>query len=129
MLRRTLARRRPARSRLRSPRRTASSRRRSSFPATAARRSTSRTRKCTIRSVEVRNYPRRRGHREGARQGPEGHSWLWWEFKVDNRGPEKLKIKLFVEVLDKAGKIVKSGDRSVTMDAFKSDDVSRLRRG
>ncbi len=80
------------------------------------------SRKCTIRTVTVRNYPDDEDIDKARTSEPKDSSWLWWEFDVDNRGPEKLKLKLFVEVLDKEGKIVKSGDRSVTIDAFESDE-------
>ena len=79
-------------------------------------------RKCTIRSVVVRNFPDEEDIEKARANDPKDTSWLWWEFEVDNRGPEKLKIKFFVEVLDKAGQIVKSGDRSVTIDGFESDE-------
>jgi hypothetical protein len=79
-------------------------------------------RKCTIRSVVVRNYPDGEDIEKARASDPKDSSWLWWEFDVDNRGPEKLRIKLFVEVLDKGGQIVKSGDRSVTIDGFESDE-------
>ncbi len=79
-------------------------------------------RKCTIRTVQVRNYPDAEDIEKARASDPKDTSWLWWEFHVDNRGPEKLKIKLFVEVLDKSGQIVKSADRSVTIDGFESDE-------
>jgi hypothetical protein len=77
--------------------------------------------KCTIRSIVVRNFPDDEDIEKARASDPKDTSWLWWEFEVDNRGPEKLKLKLFVEVLDKAGQIVKSADRSVTIDGFESD--------
>ena len=48
------------------------------------------------------------------------------EFNVENRGDHKCKIRLWVEVLDKSGKVIKSGDRSDTVDAGKTDDDIRL---
>jgi hypothetical protein len=80
------------------------------------------SRKCVIRSVTVRNYPDGEDIEKARASDPKDSSWLWWVFDVDNRGPEKLKIKLFVEVLDETGKIIKSGDRSVTIDGFESDE-------
>jgi len=78
-------------------------------------------RRCTIRNVIVRNFPDEEDIEKARASDPKDTSWLWWEFEVDNRGPEKLKIKLFVEVLDQGGQIVKTGDRSVTIDGFESD--------
>ncbi len=86
--------------------------------------------KCTIRTVQVRNYPDDEDIEKARASDPKDSSWLWWEFHVDNRGPSKLAIKFFVEVLDKTGQIVKSGDRSVTIDGFETDEYrvsTRLR--
>ena len=65
---------------------------------------------------------------EKARQSdPNDHSWVWWEFNVENRGDAKCKIRLWVEVLDKNGKVIKQSDRSDTVDAHKlDDDIRRL---
>jgi hypothetical protein len=82
--------------------------------------------KCTIRSVEVRNYPSEEDIEKARAKDPNDHSWLWWEFRVDNRSPKDCKIRLWVDVLDKSGKVVKDGDRSGSVDAFKSDDSLRL---
>jgi hypothetical protein len=86
--------------------------------------------KCTIRTVQVRNYPDEEDIRKARTKDPKDNSWLWWEFHIDNRAPGKVAVKLFVEVLDKNGRIVKSGDRSSTVDAHETDTVrvsTRLR--
>jgi hypothetical protein len=77
--------------------------------------------KCTIRSLEARNYPSEEDIQKARANDPKDSSWIWWQFEVDNKGPEKWKIKLFVEVLDKEGKVVTSSDRGVTIDGFASD--------
>jgi len=77
--------------------------------------------KCTIRSLEARNYPSDEDIEKARANDPNDHSWIWWQFEVDNKGPQKWKMKLFVEVLDKAGKVVTSSDRSVTIDGFESE--------
>jgi hypothetical protein len=82
--------------------------------------------KCTIRSVEVRNYPNEEDIEKARSKDPNDHSWLWWEFRVDNRGPKDCKVRFWVDVLDKNGKILKSDDRSATMDAGKIDDSIRV---
>ncbi len=82
--------------------------------------------KCTIRSVEVRNYPDSEDIEKARSKDPNDHSWLWWEFRIDNRGTRDCKIRLWVEVLDKAGKVVKNGDRSGSVDAGKIDDTIRV---
>jgi hypothetical protein len=82
--------------------------------------------KCTIRSVEVRNYPSEEDIEKARAKDPNDHSWLWWEFRIDNRGPRDCKIRLWVEILDKNGKLVKDGDRSGSVDAGKIDDAIRL---
>jgi hypothetical protein len=82
--------------------------------------------KCTIRSVEVRNYPNDDDIEKARSKDPNDHSWLWWEFRIDNRGGRDCKVRLWVEVLDKAGKLVKDGDRSGTVDAGKIDDAIRV---
>ncbi len=79
--------------------------------------------KCTIRSVQVRNYPDREDIEKARHLDPDDKSWLWWEFSIDNRGPSKIKLKLWVEVLDEDGKLLKADDRSASLDAFESDEV------
>lgn len=82
--------------------------------------------KCTIRSVEVRNYPNEDDIEKARSKDPKDHSWLWWEFRVDNRGAKDCKVRFWVDVLDKDGKVLKSDDRSATMDAGKIDDSIRV---
>ena len=81
--------------------------------------------KCTIRSLEARNYPDEEDIEKARANDPKDSSWIWWQFEVANRGPEKFKIKLYVEVLDKSGQVVKSSDRGVTIDGFE-DESYRL---
>lgn len=80
----------------------------------------------TIRSVEVRNYPNDEDIEKARSKDPKDHSWLWWEFRVDNRGPKEYKLRLWVDVLDKDGKVLKSDDRSASADAGKIDDSIRV---
>jgi len=82
--------------------------------------------KCTIRSVQVNNYPNADDIEKARSKDPGDHSWLWWEFRVDNRSARDCKIHLWVEILDKAGKVVKDGDRSGSVDAGKIDDSLRV---
>jgi hypothetical protein len=82
--------------------------------------------KCTIRGVEVRNYPSSEDIEKARSKDPDDHSWLWWEFRVDNRGSRDCKIRLWVEILDKNGKVLKDGDRSGSVDAGKIDDSIRV---
>ncbi|HEY1434519.1 MAG TPA: hypothetical protein VGG65_04040, partial [Thermoanaerobaculia bacterium] len=35
--------------------------------------------KCTVRSVEVRNYPSSDDIQKARTKDPDDHSWLWWE--------------------------------------------------
>lgn len=79
--------------------------------------------KCTIRSVQVRNYPDDEDIEKARHSEPNDKSWLWWEFSIDNRSPAECKVKLWVEVLDKTGKVVKADDRSASVDAFEDDLV------
>ena len=82
--------------------------------------------KCTIRTLEVRNYPNEEDIEKARSKDPTDHSWLWWEFRVDNRGATDCKVRFWVDVLDKGGKVLKSDDRSATMDAGKIDDSIRV---
>jgi hypothetical protein len=81
--------------------------------------------KCTILHIEPRNYPDQEDIEKARANDPKDTSWLWWQLDLDNRGPENFKIKLVVDVLDKDGKIIKSSDRSVTIDGFE-DESYRL---
>ena len=81
--------------------------------------------KCTIRSLEARNYPDEEDIEKARANDPKDSSWIWWQFELANRGPEKFKIKLVVEVLDKNGKVITSSDRGVTIDGF-ADESYRI---
>ena len=78
--------------------------------------------KCTIRDVEVKNYPDREDIEKARSKDPDDHSWLWWRFHVDNRGTRDCKVRVRVEVLDKDGHVIKDGDRSGTVEVGKIDD-------
>ena len=82
--------------------------------------------KVTIRSVECRNYPNDEDIEKARSKDPKDHSWLWWEFRVDNRGPKSYKVRFWVDVLDKDGKVLKSDDRSASIDPDKIDDSIRV---
>lgn len=82
--------------------------------------------KVTIRSVEVRNYPDREDIEKARDKDHDDHSWLWWEFHADNRGSREAKVKLWVEILDAKGNVVKASDRSGSVDAGKIDDSIRV---
>jgi hypothetical protein len=81
---------------------------------------------CTVRSVSVQNYPSREDIEKARKQDPGDKSWVWWNFRVENRGGAKCKIQLWVDVYDKSGHVAKSSDRSDTVDAHKLDDHIRL---
>jgi len=82
--------------------------------------------KVTIRTVECRNYPNEEDIEKARTKDPKDHSWLWWEFTVDNRGPKNYKVRFWIDVIDKDGKVVKSDDRSASIDAGKMDDSIRV---
>jgi len=81
---------------------------------------------CSVRSVSLQNYPDQDDIEKARRSDPDDKSWVWWNFHVENRGDEKCKIQLWVEVYDKSGRVVKSGDRSDTVDSRKFDDNIRV---
>ena len=80
---------------------------------------------CSVLSVSLRNYPNEEDV-EKARKDPGDNSWVWWDFHVENRGDTKCKISISVEIFDKSGKVVKSSDKTDTVDAHKMDDNIRL---
>ncbi len=82
--------------------------------------------RCSIVSVELRNYPDEEDIAKARREDPGDHSWVWWQFNVENRGDAKCRIRLWVEVLGKNGKVVKQSDRSDTVDAHKLEDQIRV---
>jgi hypothetical protein len=82
--------------------------------------------RCSVVSLELRNYPDEEDIEKARHSDPNDHSWVWWEFNVENRGDRKCKIRLWVEVLDKSGKVLKASDRSDTVDAHKDDDDIRV---
>jgi hypothetical protein len=82
--------------------------------------------RCSVTSLELRNFPDEEDVEKARHEDPNDHSWVWWEFNVENRGDHKCKIRLWVEVLDKSGKVIKSSDRSDSVDAHKDDDDIRV---
>jgi hypothetical protein len=82
--------------------------------------------KCTVRDVQVRNYPDREDIEKARQKEHDDKSWLWWEFHLDNRGSRECKVRLWVEILDSKGEIVKASDRSGTVDPGKIDDTIRI---
>ena len=81
---------------------------------------------CAVLSVTVRNYPNREDIDKARHEKPDDHSWVWWDFHVENTGSVKCKIHLRVDIVGKAGSVVKSSDKSDTVDAGKRDDNIRL---
>jgi len=81
---------------------------------------------CTVRSVQLRNYPSEEDIEKARREDPKDNSWVWWDFHVENRGDVKCRISIAVEIYDKSGKVVKSSDRTDTVDAHKMDDNIKL---
>jgi hypothetical protein len=79
--------------------------------------------KCTVEGVVVRNYPDREDIEKARASDPGDTSWLWWEFSIDNRGPTECKLRLWVEVLDNGGQVLKASDRKASVDAFEDDEV------
>jgi hypothetical protein len=81
---------------------------------------------CSVVSVTLRNFPSRADIDTARREKPDDKSWVWWDFHVENRGNVKCRIQLWVDIYDKAGRAVKSSDRTDTVDAGKLDDNIRL---
>lgn len=81
---------------------------------------------CSVRSLELRNYPDPDDVRKAREKEHDDKSWIWWDFHVENRSPNKCKISLFVDVYDRSGNVVKSSDKSDTVDEHKMDDNIRV---
>jgi hypothetical protein len=81
---------------------------------------------CSVVSLELRNYPDEEDIEKARREDPNDHSWVWWQFNVENRGDAKCRIRLWVEILDKNGKTLKRSDRTDTVDPHKLDDQIRV---
>jgi hypothetical protein len=81
---------------------------------------------CAVKSVSLQNYPSQEDIDKAHKSDPNDHSWVWWNFHVENRGQTKCQIKLWVDIYGKNGQVVKSGDRTDTVDAGKVDDNIRL---
>ena len=81
---------------------------------------------CSVRSVELRNYPSHEDIQKARSKDPDDKSWVWWDFHVENRSNDKCKISLAVDVYDKSGNVVKSSDKTDTVDDHKMDDNIRL---
>lgn len=81
---------------------------------------------CAVRSVSLRNYPGADDIRKARHEDQSDTSWLWWDFHVENRGSRKCRISLTVDVYDRSGRVVKSGDKDDTVDDHKQDDNIRI---
>lgn len=81
---------------------------------------------CSVLGLTVRNFPSREDIDTARREKPDDKSWVWWDFHVENRGSARCKIQLWVDIYDKAGRVVKSSDKSDTVDAGKLDDNIRI---
>ena len=81
---------------------------------------------CAVQGVTLRNFPSREDIDTARREKPDDKSWVWWDFHVENRGGAKCRIQLWVDIYDKGGRVVKSSDRSDTVDAGKLDDNIRI---
>lgn len=81
--------------------------------------------RCAVVSVGLQNYPSG-DDIDKARRDRDEKTWMWWNFHVENRGDRKCKIKLWVEVYDKSGNVLKASDRSDTVSAGKDDDNIRV---
>lgn len=82
--------------------------------------------RCSVLGVSLRNYPNADDIRKARREDPDDKSWVWWDFQVENRGSDKCRIALYVDVYDRGGAVVKSSDKSDTVDAHKMDDNIRV---
>ncbi len=80
---------------------------------------------CSVRAVSLRNYPSSEDI-EKARKDPDEKDWLWWDFHVDNRSSSPCRIAIVVDVYDRSGSVVKSSDKSDTVDEHKVDDNIRI---
>jgi len=81
---------------------------------------------CSVRSVSLQNYPDGEDIEKARRKDPDDKSWVWWNFHVENKSDLKCRIQLWVEIYDKSGHVLKTGDRSDTVDAHKLDDNIRV---
>lgn len=81
---------------------------------------------CSIESLTLRNYPDEEDIEKSRQEDPNDKTWLWWEFNVANRSDEKCKIRFELSVLDKKGAVIKSSDRSGTVEPGERDDEIRV---
>src|SRR5262249_50655283 len=81
---------------------------------------------CSVLSVTLRNFPSNEDIEKARAKDPGDKSWVWWDFHVENRGSAECKISLWVDIFDKHGKTVKSGDRTGSVNAHKLDDNIRM---
>ena len=81
---------------------------------------------CSVLSVSLQNYPSLEDIEKARREDLNDKSWVWWNFHVENRGRVKCRIKLWVDVYDRAGHVAKSSDRNDTVSAGALDDNIRV---
>ena len=81
---------------------------------------------CKVRGVSLRNYPSAEDIEKARREDKDDKSWVWWDFHVDNRGSSPCRISVVVDIYDRAGKVVKSSDKTDTVDDHRVDDNIRV---
>ena len=81
---------------------------------------------CSVLSVTLRNFPSSEDIEKARAKDPNDKSWVWWDFHVENRGSVECRISLWVDIYGKDGHVVKSGDRTGSVDSHKLDDNIRM---
>jgi hypothetical protein len=81
---------------------------------------------CAIERVTPKNYPSGEDIDHARNEDRDDKTWLWWEFYVTNDGGKECRVQFWVDVMDKKGQVVKSSDRSGTLDRDERDDEFRV---
>jgi ribosomal protein S10 len=82
--------------------------------------------KCTVVRVTPKNYPDPDDISHARNEDRDDKAWLWWEFYATNDGDRACHVEFWIDLLDKAGKVVKSSERSGKLDHDERDDEFRV---
>ncbi|HEY7864320.1 MAG TPA: hypothetical protein VIE39_11695 [Thermoanaerobaculia bacterium] len=81
---------------------------------------------CAVERVTPKNYPSGEDIDHARNEDRDDKTWLWWEFYVTNDGGKQCRVQFWIDVMDKGGQVVKSSDRSGSLDHDERDDEFRV---
>ena len=80
---------------------------------------------CMVRTVTLKNFPKPETIEKARKSDPKDTSPIWWQFRIENRG-KMIRVRFLVEVYGPNGEVVKSADKTETIDGGVLDVYVRV---